>query len=180
MLHWEAFLFLLMQLSAIYKCSLCSSRTLASHVAACHFELQKQSNSEGTKKIICSLPSHPVCTRNQVCFIQTAYTAMLSKNFNLNSQSFRRKKYDRVVKPIFRGLEYQIKKYHLDAISNGYCQTKEDVECVFVRIVWKSIFIYSKTKCFSAAFHLLPFLFISPVKLHRTSVQQNAKYILID
>lgn len=94
MLHWEAFFFLLIQLSAIYKCSLCSSRTLASRVAASQLELQKQSNSKGTKQIMCSLPSHPVCTRNQVCFIQTAYTAKLSNNFNLNFQSFRRKRYD--------------------------------------------------------------------------------------
>lgn len=40
-------------------------------------------------------------------------------------------------------------KYHMDEVSIAYCQSK-DLERVFVRIVGKSLFIYPKTKCFSA------------------------------
>lgn len=129
---------------------------------------------------MCSLPGHPVCTRNQVCFIQTACYAKPSNNFNLNS--FRRKRYDWAAvlqNPISRSLVLADEKYHLDEISNAYCQS-EDLECAFVGIVDKSLFIYPKTKCFSASFRLLPSIFLPPVKWSTVICQKNAKYILID
>lgn len=71
-------------------------------------------------------------------------------------------------------------KYHLDEISNAYCQSK-DLECVLVRIFGKSLFIYPKTTWFSVAFHLLPSIFLSPVKWSTVICQKRkAKYILID
>ena len=45
----------------------------------------------------------------------------------------------------------------------------------FVRIVGKSLFFFLKTKCFSAAFHLLPSIFLSPMKWSTVICQKKCQ-----
>lgn len=114
---------------------------------------------------MCSLPGHPVCKRNQVCFIQTARNAKPSNNFNLDSKPLRKKRYDweaMLQNPIFRSLVLSDEKYCLDKVSNAYWQFK-DLERVLVRIVGKSLFIYPK--CFSASSCSAVFCILRPSEM---------------
>lgn len=70
-------------------------------------------------------------------------------------------------------------KYHLDEVSIAYCQSK-DLERVLERTVGKSLFIYPRTKWFSAFSCSSVFCIPPPVKWSAVICQKNAKCIMID